>query len=118
MSDCSAKASEQHRTCGNCALVSGIALICAEIDPRGGSCMARVTHGGDAACPMFEPAAVPEGAACGSCGWFAPEPFRRRGGACMHSYDPETRSYMATSVHHRPDMDPDCPGYMPAEEID
>lgn len=63
-------------------------------------------------------AAVPEGAACGSCGWFAPEPFRRRGGACMHSYDPETRSYTATSVHNGPDMDPDCPGYMPAEEID
>lgn len=49
---------------------------------------------------------------CGNCGYFALEPFKRRGGACLGSYDKDTATYHATSWHRTEDICPWCPGWI------
>lgn len=48
---------------------------------------------------------------CRTCGWFALEPDKRRGGACMGSYDIETCTYHATNIYRCEDDSPWCPGW-------
>lgn len=48
---------------------------------------------------------------CGTCIRFALEPYKRRSGACLGSYDRETCTYHATSVHRTESDYPWCPGW-------
>lgn len=48
---------------------------------------------------------------CGTCIRFALEPYKRRSGACLGSYDRETCTYHATSVHRTESDCPWCPGW-------
>lgn len=57
----------------------------------------------------MEPKAQPR--TCRTCGWFALEPDKRRGGACMGSYDIETCTYHATNIYRCEDDSPWCPGW-------
>lgn len=49
---------------------------------------------------------------CGTCGYFALEPFKKRSGACLGSYDVKTATYHATSYHRAEKDCWWCPGWL------